>query len=74
MLINRRLIFSVMFTALLAVTGGITPVFAQEDTVTTVVLVRHADRVGFSKELNERGKARAAALPTALQKQSARPT
>ncbi len=37
-------------------------------TTTTVILVRHADRNMFSPDLNETGRARAAALPKAVAK------
>ena len=37
-------------------------------TTTTIILIRHADRNMFSKNLNEAGRARAAALPAAVAK------
>ena len=36
-------------------------------TTTTLILLRHAERPTLGKELTDKGRARAAALPTALQ-------
>jgi hypothetical protein len=74
-MIRFRRVFILGFAVLaLATLSGFTAVEEYREvrspagTTTTVILIRHADRNPFSSDLNEDGRARAAALPDAVAK------
>jgi hypothetical protein len=64
-ILGVAVLFLATFTGLAAAEEH-TVVRSPSGTTTTVILIRHADRNMFSPDLNEAGRARAAALPAAL--------
>jgi phosphohistidine phosphatase SixA len=65
--IINRLLISCTAISLLSVSAGCTTVTHSEPgTTTTIILTRHGDRDALSKELNDKGRARAAALLEAV--------
>ena len=63
---RARLLGVVVIAVLLAGCANIGIVKSPSGTTTTLILLRHAERPLFGKELNDDGRARASALPTAL--------
>ncbi len=60
-------VLALVLTAGLMLAACDTVVKSPTGTSTTVVLIRHADRSPAEKDLNAKGRARAAALPAALE-------
>jgi hypothetical protein len=57
-------LFAFVFAAALAGCAG--PLKSPPGTITTVILIRHAERLHLSDDLDEDGRIRAAALPAAV--------
>lgn len=68
MIRHLRALAGAVLLPLLVLAGcaALTGVRSPPGTTTTVVLIRHADRILLSPELSEEGRARAAALPAAV--------
>ena len=64
-IINRLLILSITIF-LTGVLAGCATLHSEPGTTTTIVLTRHGDRDPLSKELNDKGRARAEALVKAI--------
>jgi hypothetical protein len=66
MKISRRVLTVFLLLGLVLSAGCASRMWSQEGTVTTVVLIRHAERTTVTKVLTDEGRARAAALPAAV--------
>ncbi|WP_288902535.1 histidine phosphatase family protein [uncultured Sneathiella sp.] len=64
--IGRRVVILGLTTICLGFLAACSTYNSPPGTTTTVILLRHADRTPLHTELNEKGKARALALPAAV--------
>lgn len=66
MSIGRRIVTLGLIAISFGLLGACGTYNSPPGTTTTVILLRHADRIPLHTELNEKGKARAEALPAAV--------
>jgi len=65
-MLTRRFVILASLLATMLFLGGCESVKSPPGTITTVILLRHADRYQWEKNLNEKGVERAKTLPAAL--------
>ena len=65
-MLTRRFVVLTGLLAMMVFLGGCESVKSPPGTTTTIILLRHADRYPWDKDLNEKGIERAKALPAAL--------